>query len=73
MDPEKNPHLVILLEVERIPIKARCSRCKDVIFTSGDDIGTAEEQHRKLESLFRDHFRKVHIQKNARGHAGNAS
>ncbi len=65
MDTVKKPHLVILLELERIPIKARCSHCKDVIFTSGDDIGTAEEHHRKLESLFREHCRKVHMQEDA--------
>ena len=60
VDPVKQPHLVILLEIGRIPIKGRCSACKDVIFKTGIDIGTAEEQYRKLESMFREHFRKVH-------------
>ncbi len=71
MDPEKTPHLVIFLEVERIPLKAHCSHCKDIIFTTGDDIGTAEEQHSKLENLFREHFRKVHMKENTCGHAAN--
>lgn len=71
MDPVKNPHLVILVEVGRVPIKGGCSSCKDVVFTAGDDIGTAEEQHIKLESLFREHFHNVHMHENARGHAGN--
>ena len=55
------PHLVILVEVGTIPLKGGCASCKDVHFTAGiDHIGKAQEQHSKLESLFREHFRKVH-------------
>jgi len=60
VDPLKEPHLVILVEVGRIPIKGGCSACEGVFFTTGDYIGPAEQQYNKLESLFREHFRKVH-------------
>jgi arginine deiminase len=56
---------VILVEVGRIPIKGGCSSCKGVTFTTGIDISTAQEQHSKLESLFREHFRKVHMHEDA--------
>jgi len=73
MDPVKEePHLVILVEVGRIPIKGGCSSCKDVFFTTGDDIGPAQQQHSKLESLFREHFRKVHMHEDASQKATNA-
>ena len=65
VDPLKEPHLVILVEVGRIPIKGGCCACKDVLFTTGDDIGTAQELHNRLESLFREHFRKVHMHEDA--------
>jgi len=61
VDPVKEPHLVILVEVGRIPIRGGCSACNDVFFTTGVDIGTAQEHHSKLESLFLEHFRKVHM------------
>ncbi len=63
--PAKKPHLVILVEVERIPIQGGCSSCKDVVFETGIDISTAQEHHDKLESLFQEHFRKVHMRENA--------
>jgi hypothetical protein len=65
MDPVKEPHLVILVEAGRIPIKGGCSACKDVLFTTGVDIGAAQEHHSKLESLFREHFRRVHMGEDA--------
>jgi hypothetical protein len=64
-NPLNKPHLVILVEVGRIPTRGGCSACKDVLFTTGHDIGTAQEQHSKLESLFREHFRKVHMHEDA--------
>jgi len=67
------PHLVILVEAGRIPLKGGCSSCKDVHFTAGiDHIGTAQEQHSKLESLFLEHFRKVHMHEDASRKATNA-
>ncbi len=70
--PVNKPQLVIHVEVGRITIKGGCSACKEVLFTTGDDIGTAQEQHSRLESLFREHFRKVHMHKDARQKATNA-
>ncbi len=70
MDSAGKPHLVIFLEIAGILIKARCSHCTDVVFATGKDIGTTEEQHNELESLFREHFRKVHMHENAHSHAG---
>ena len=65
MDPVKKPHLVILVEVDSIPIKGGCSSCKGVQFSTGIDVGSAQEHHSKLESLFREHFRKFHMHKDA--------
>jgi len=55
------PHLVILVEVGRIPIQGYCSSCKDVLFTTEADMGTVSEHYSTLENLFREHFRKVHM------------
>jgi len=71
-NPVNKPHLVILVEVSRIPIRGGCSACKDVLFTTGDDIGTAQVQHSKLEKLFRVHFREVHMHKDASQAAGSS-
>jgi len=72
VDPAKEPHLVILVEVGRIPIKGGCSACNDVFFTTGDDIGPAQQQYSKLESLFSEHFRKVHMHEDASQAAARA-
>ena len=66
-------HLVIIVELGTIPLKGGCSSCKDVHFTAGiDHIGTAQEHHSKLESLFLEHFRKVHMHEDASQKATNA-
>lgn len=57
----KKPHLVIIREAGSIVIKGGCSSCKDVLFTSGAEVGTARKRRSNLEKLFRDHFRTVHI------------
>ena len=72
VDPLKEPHLVILVEVGRIPIKGGCSACNDVFFTTGDDIGPAQQQYSKLEGLFSEHFRKVHMHEDASQAAARA-
>jgi len=71
-NPVNKPHLVILVEVGRIPIKGGCSACKDVIFTTGGNMGPAEQQYSKLEILFRESFRKVHMHKDASQAAGSS-
>jgi hypothetical protein len=59
------PHLVIIGETGGILTKGRCSSCKDVLFTTGAIPGTAREHRSKLGKLFRDHFRNVHMRKDA--------
>jgi hypothetical protein len=61
----KKPHLVILGETGGIPTKGGCSSCKDVLFTTGADAGAVQEHQGKLEKLFREHFRKVHMREDA--------
>jgi len=61
----KKPSLVIHEEIGGVPTKGGCSSCKDVLFVTGAGIGSAQEHHSKLESLFRDHFRKVHAREDA--------
>jgi len=57
----KKPHLVIFVEMGGVPTKGGCSACKGLLFTTGADAGAAQEHHSKLEKLFRDHFRKIHM------------
>jgi len=54
------PHLVFIGEADGIPTKGRCSACKDTLFTTGGDIGVAQEHRSSLEKQFRDHVRNVH-------------
>jgi hypothetical protein len=61
----KEPELLITREVGGIPILGGCSSCEDVIFESGDPIGIAMEHQQKLEKLFREHFRMVHMLEDA--------
>ncbi len=56
----KRPHLVILEKIGDCPVKGGCSSCDGVIFQTGTGIGVAAEHHAKLDSLFREHFRKIH-------------
>ena len=57
----EKPHLVIFVKQRGIPIRGGCSSCKDVVFRIGLDIGSGDEHYSKLESLFLDHFRTVHM------------
>ena len=61
----KKPHLLILGDVGGIPTEGGCSSCKDVLFSTGAELGEAQEHHNKLEGLFREHFRKVHMYEDA--------
>jgi len=62
----KNPHLVIIGETGGILTKGGCSSCKNVLFTTGGEVGTARKHRSNLQKLFRDHFRKVHMHEDAR-------
>ena len=57
--------LVIFEETGGIPIQGGCSSCKDVLFTTEVDVGAAQEHRSKLEELFREHFRRVHMREDA--------
>ncbi len=59
------PHLVFIGEVGSTPTKGRCSVCGDVLFTTGMDIGSAQEHVSSLEKQFRDHVRKIHMREDA--------
>lgn len=59
------PYLVFIGETGGIPTKGRCSACKDVLFITGPDAGVAQEHPSKLEELFRDHVRKIHMREDA--------
>jgi hypothetical protein len=58
----KKPHLVIIGGTGGILTKSGCSSCKNVLFTTGAEVGTARKARSNLQKLFRDHFRKIHEQ-----------
>ena len=59
----KKPHLVITQEVNGVPVHSWCPDIQTV--QTGSAIGIAEERHSKLDSLSREHFRKVHLREDA--------
>jgi hypothetical protein len=61
----KKPHLVVTKQIEGIPVQAACSHCADAVFHTGYATGMPHEHQRKLESLFREHLRKIHMTEDA--------
>jgi hypothetical protein len=61
----KKPHMVIVEETNGLPVRGTCSACVDVFFSTGAPIGTIEAHQSKLDSLFREHFRNVHMREDA--------
>jgi len=54
------PQLLITQKIGKVPVRAICSACPDVIFDTGAKLGKSEDHQRKLEKLFSEHFKKAH-------------
>jgi hypothetical protein len=56
----KKPTLVILERIDSVPVKAGCSACKEILFSTGTVISNMQQHQKTLEQMFREHFRTVH-------------
>jgi hypothetical protein len=61
----KKPTLVILEQVDGVPVKGGCSSCKEILFSTGATISSMQQHQKALEQMFREHFRQVHEHDNA--------
>jgi hypothetical protein len=69
----KKPTLVILEQIEGIPLKGGCSYCKEVVLSTGTAISDMQQHQKTLELMFREHFRTVHELEDASLKAGDGS
>ena len=46
-----NPHLVILVRTDKIPILGSCSSCEGILFSTGAPVGMAREHQQKLGGI----------------------
>jgi hypothetical protein len=63
--PMKKPTLMILERIDGIPVKAGCSACKEIQFSTGTAISNMQQHQKTLEQMFREHFRTVHEREDA--------
>jgi hypothetical protein len=61
----KKPSLVIVKRIDGIPVKAGCSSCKEIEFSTGAAISSMQQHQKALEQMFREHFRTVHEREDA--------
>lgn len=58
----RKPHLVITERAGNIPVQGGCSSCPQATF-SASALASSNEQ--RLQALFNEHFRKVHMPEDA--------
>lgn len=56
----KKPSLEITEWIDKVPTKARCSECKDVVFVTIGQMRGAEEQMRNFSEKFQAHLKDRH-------------
>jgi hypothetical protein len=61
----KMPSLVITKHSGSIPIRDKCSSCREVKFSTEGKVGTAVEHLNALHEEFKLHFEDVHMREDA--------